>query len=247
MLKRLLEQDYRSIVVRYRPWQRTAVVIALLLLVLLVASTSALLAWFYRNHDYQQMLVQQAELQAELTDMIKQRDAAERQLVNFSLGNSIDQYAFADIQQQIKQDQQTIAELSEENRFYKGLMSPTELDRGLSIRSVDWYSTTDPRRYSYKIVVQQTALKHRLLRGDLSVTLVGQLGAEQSLQRYNLAKLVKESSTKFPLRFKYFQNIDGELLLPEGFNVQKVELVARATAPKSVTIEQSFDWQVKGH
>ena len=46
------------------------------------------------------------------------------------------------------------------------------------------------------------------------------------------------------LRFRYFQNIEGVLALPEGFEPERVQIAAVETAPIEKTLDQDFDWIV---
>jgi hypothetical protein len=47
------------------------------------------------------------------------------------------------------------------------------------------------------------------------------------------------------LRFKFFQNIEGELTLPEGFVPNLVQIAAVETSPFEKTLDQDFSWVVK--
>ena len=122
-------------------------------------------------------------------------------------------------------------------------MAPTERERGLSIRSWEVYPTGDPRRFQFKLVVQQLAVKHALLKGGVTVQLVGkQNGVEQIFPLNILSEQIETMPAR--LRFKYFQYVDGELQLPEGFSVERVDIVAKATAPKAAQIEKHYSWVV---
>ena len=46
------------------------------------------------------------------------------------------------------------------------------------------------------------------------------------------------------LRFRYFQNIEGELVLPEGFEPERVQIAAVETSPIEKTLDQDFSWVV---
>ncbi|WP_339673596.1 DUF6776 family protein [Dasania marina] len=241
--------QYRSIVVRYRPWQRVVLIVVIVLLLLAVAGGSA---WWTRAHYTQlhkQLLAENHALNKQLPRVKQQRDVAEQQLANISTGADVDRAAVAGLQIELKNHQNKIAELTEEIGFYKGLMSPSERERGLSVRDMEILATAAEQVYQYKLVLQQTALKHRLLKGSVRVVLVGTAPNEQGMpsqRRYALADLSPELKTvDIPLRFKYFQNIEGELTLPVGFDVQKIELVARASSPKKVQIEQTYEWKVQ--
>jgi len=93
--------------------------------------------------------------------------------------------------------------------------------------------------------LQQLALKHNVLKGSVSVSVVG---IQDGLQKtYSLGQLlVGQESAALKLRFKYFQNIEGELQLPSGFEPQRVDVVAKATSPKSVEVEKHYGWLVEG-
>ena len=77
----------------------------------------------------------------------------------------------------------------------------------------------------------------------MTIELVGrQNDIEQTFPLNILSEQVEKENTR--LRFKYFQYIDGELQLPEGFAVERVDIVAKATTPKAVQIEKRYSWVV---
>ena len=53
-----------------------------------------------------------------------------------------------------------------------------------------------------------------------------------------------EDELDIRLRFKYFQNIEGELALPEGFQPDRIQIAAVATEPVSKRINEDFGWVV---
>ena len=44
------------------------------------------------------------------------------------------------------------------------------------------------------------------------------------------------------LRFKYFQNVEGEIVVPDGFVPEKIEISAVAEAPVAKRVDQEFEW-----
>jgi hypothetical protein len=47
-------------------------------------------------------------------------------------------------------------------------------------------------------------------------------------------------------RFRYFQNIDGELTIPSDFTPMEIMVVANATGANKRRLERRFDWQLAG-
>jgi hypothetical protein len=47
------------------------------------------------------------------------------------------------------------------------------------------------------------------------------------------------------LRFKYFQNIVGEMRLPEGFEPKEIHIKARSIGRASKTIDMTYAWKIK--
>ena len=93
--------------------------------------------------------------------------------------HEVDRRALEMVRRDMADQKQRIADLEENLRFYKGLMAPGEVAQGLSLRAIELVAQQEPRRYAYRIVVQQEAHKHELLKGKLSVEVIGVLGGQQ--------------------------------------------------------------------
>jgi hypothetical protein len=142
------------------------------------------------------------------------------------------------------QQQQEIADLDQGIRFYRSLMTPAELEQGLGIRGVDVIASSDGVRLQFRVIVQQRARKHENLEGSLRVELHGTLDEEeQVLELSQLSRQVPNADIR--LRFKYFQTIDGELVLPEGFRPDRWRLLATARKPRAMEVIEEFPWQLQ--
>ncbi|MBL4827994.1 MAG: hypothetical protein JKY66_09840 [Spongiibacteraceae bacterium] len=237
-------KQYRSVVVPYQPRRKGVRFLVGGVLLLTVAGMFFWLGGSSIQGQYQRLKVESEQLTIKLKMSELKREEVSQRLATAALGADVDREAVNEVRASVREHQQTIAQLNEEIGFYKGLMAPTEREKGLSIRSWEVYSTSDTRRYQFKMVVQQLAHKHRLLKGSLAVNIVGQLGAEERV--LPLSSLSgKNEHQNIKLRFKYFQNFDGEIKLPEGFEPRRVDIVARASSPKRVQIERHYSWTVQ--
>ncbi len=234
-------KQYRSVVVTERSGQGVARQLLLLLLMAVIAGGSYWFGGREMRQDFQNLSADYQRLQTELAEISVNYDDTRQQLTNATVGSEVDRQAVNDVRSIISKHKQTINALNEEISFYKGLMAPTEREQGLGIRSWELYSGSEPRRLQFKLVLQQLAVKHTVLKGAVTVDVVGKMaGEEKTLSLDVLSDQIDKRD--MPLRFKYFQSIDGELLLPEGFEPNRVAIVARATSPKAVKVEKHYGW-----
>lgn len=229
-------------VVPYRPVRR--LVISVLVTVLVV---TAVVGSYYWGHHlggtrYAAVSAERDQLRKTLRQVSAEAESLRQQVANLTLGSVVDSKAGEEIRSQTVQLKAQIARLEEDIAFYRSLMAPDDNNRGLTIGSLNVISTGVPRYYEYKLVVQQLATNHQLLDGHLTFDVVGwQDGDSVTLPLYQLSRQVDDE--QIALRFRYFQNIEGELVLPEGFEPERIELAARSRG--NTSDEKSFGWLVQ--
>lgn len=174
----------------------------------------------------------------------KQLRDAEQKLANIALGAEVDRSANETVRKEVTELREEIARLQEDNSFYRNLMAPTDDAKGLQIGTLELTRAGQDRRFSYRVVMQQLVSRHELLSGHLLFEIVGkQDGASKQYALKDLSSQV--SAEKIKLRFKYFQNVEGELILPEGFEPDHIELIAQSSGKKPQRIEKKFGWLVE--
>lgn len=238
-------KQFSSVVVPYQPRRRQMLVVGVAALVLIVGVVAFFAGWRSVEVNYLALLGERDGLVLDLAEVRDELNGATQQFQNIRLGSEVDRKAVEDIRAAVREQKQEIAALKEEIGFYRGLMAPTDREKGLSIRGWELYPGSKPDAYQYKLVLQQLALKHTVLKGSVSVRVVGvQDGLEKSYPLEQLA--IGQEASVLKLRFKYFQNIEGELRVPAGFEPQRIDVVAKATSPKVAKVEKHYGWVVQG-
>ena len=243
-------KQYRVVAVPYRPWVRSLLVLGVLI-VLAVSVTGSF--WYGQKRGQVMQADAVAErniLKTQLAEKSQEADGFRQEVANLKLGAQVDRKASEGVRGEVIELKTEIAALQEDISFYRSLMAPTGNKRGLSIGSLNVISTGASRQYEYKLVVQQLATRHTMLNGNLSFTIVGRqkLSEEQGEQLITLSlKDVSDnvSYENIKLRFKYFQTIEGRLNLPENFEPERIELIAKSTGKDSVVVEKKFGWLVQ--
>ena len=231
-------------VVPYRPGRR----VLFTLLLLTGVAVSAAGGWGYAY--YTTVLTQQGEqaekreLSAQLTDLRQENEALKRQIAILDRSSAVDQQTGAELQETLTALRQRVAQLEEDVLFYRQVVEEETEETGLVIGQLDIDATRSPDRYRYKLVMrQQDADGDTYLTGHVNFNLVGQLQDQQViLPLRDLSEFEDELDIR--LRFKYFQNIEGELALPEGFQPNRIQIAAVATEPVSKRINEDFGWVV---
>ena len=231
-------------VVPYRPGRR----VLFTLLLLTGVAVSAAGGWGYAY--YTTVLTQQGEqaekreLSAQLTDLRQENEALKRQIAILDRSSAVDQQTGAELQETLTAMRQRVAQLEEDVLFYRQVVEEETEETGLVIGQLDIDATRSPDRYRYKLVMrQQDADGDTYLTGHVNFNLVGQLQDQQViLPLRDLSEFEDELDIR--LRFKYFQNIEGELALPEGFQPDRIQIAAVATEPVSKRINEDFGWVV---
>ncbi|MEP4485896.1 MAG: DUF6776 family protein [Halioglobus sp.] len=187
--------------------------------------------------SYRALMASEAERQGALETLQSELDMQKTR-------NEVDRGALELVRSDIANQKQEIAELQEGLQFYRSLMAPGEIAQGLSLRTIELVSREAPGVFAYRIVAQQEARKHATVKGELYIEVFGRVG-EESVS-YPLSSLSDDmDSNVVTLRFKYFQSIEGELALPEGFEPESINVVATATKPRKAEVREQFPWQVK--
>ena len=231
-------------VVPYRPGRRVLFTLLLFTGVAVSAAGGWGYAYFTTVLTQQGEQAEKRELSAQLTDLRQENEALKRQIAILDRSSAVDQQTGAELQETLTALRQRVAQLEEDVLFYRQVVEEETEETGLVIGQLDIDATRSPDRYRYKLVMrQQDADGDTYLTGHVNFNLVGQLQDQQViLPLRDLSEFEDELDIR--LRFKYFQSIEGELALPEGFQPDRIQIAAVATEPVSKRINEDFGWVV---
>lgn len=183
-------------------------------------------------------------LQEQILGLEKLQNGLREQNAVLERSAQIERQAYKQLEGAVTGLQDEILELKEELAFYRGIISPKDASKGLRMQDFEISPGLQARQYHFKVVLTQVLNNGRLARGTLGFEVTGLLGGEA--KTFTLEQMSEGTSTKGPsFSFKYFQILEGDFMLPEGFEPIKVDLTVtpRTSAHKKQT--QVFDWAVK--
>jgi exonuclease VII small subunit len=185
-----------------------------------------------RQQNLQQVVDQLEQDNLTLRDSLAR---AERSL-------QMDHSAYQELDRSLKVSSQEIVRLREELNFYRNIISPPNKKSGLRIQSLkleaaDADDTTATSKYHYKMVLIQ-ALKHdRKITGKARFEITGVQGGANTTIRF---PQTADKSINFS--FKYFQDIEGQIELPQNFEPQTIKVNVTSRGRNAESIEQVYPW-----
>jgi hypothetical protein len=151
----------------------------------------------------------------------------------------VDQDARQEVQSSLAELQRKQADLQEEVTFYKGIVSPGAGEEGLRVQSLRFAGDGAPRLYHYRLVLTQVRTRELKISGSVYMKIFGTQGGKPvTLDARDLSPTGKGPSG---FAFQYFQSLEGDVLLPEGFAPGHVEVTAQESGRAAV--QQNFDWK----
>lgn len=235
-------QGERLEIVAYNPVRRLITRIIVLCLMLALAVGGYYFGQWSVWHERGTAVVERNELRVTARQQEKELVELRRRLLVTESSNAVDKQAQQEVQQTVLNLNARIAKLENELHFYQRVMAPEKADRGLRIDRFDIKPTDDPRVFDYQLVITQVTDNNSFIEGRALVSLVGSRGQtlNVTLPLKDISPEVDELSVRF--RFRFFQNVAGQIHLPEDFKPEKVQVILQSTGNKAMRIETEFDW-----
>lgn len=233
-------------VVPHRPLRK--LLIALLLCALVVGLTLG--AYEYAGYKAQQQGVSAdaaAELKAARDQLEAEVQGLRQQLTQAQLNAEVDRKASEDLRQRLFERREQIAQLERDISVYRMMSARTGNNpQGIGFGAFS-VKAQGERVYHIKLVVQKLAEGESEYAGVLEANLIGKQDGEDA--KYPLAQLavpaegVAPLGEKIPVEFKYFQTIETDVLLPQGFDPTRLDVRLVSNAKQNpLVLTQALEW-----
>lgn len=210
---------------------------------LLLWAASVGLAWIWASRTAAPRL---AEVSARLDDARGRLGRQERQLRTLSqrettlgVSDRISRTANQELQTSLSERDEEIAALRADVAFYERLVGATAPRRGLSVHVAE-FNAGPGGAWQYQIMLTQTLNRGAISEGQMRFAVEGvrngqltTIGWDELHQRPGIAGQTYS--------FRYFQQLDGSVMLPGGFTPQRVKV---QLSGGEAAVEQAFDWKL---
>jgi len=152
----------------------------------------------------------------------------------------IEKKAYNELYITLKALQSEILELKEELAFYRGIVSPRDASRGLRLQKFTFEENGNSHSYRYKVVLSQVLKNDRVARGYVQLIFEGLLDGQ--VKTLKLRDVTEKHIKNLNYKFKYFQSIEGNIEIPNGFVAARIILRIFPRGRQQDMIEKTFDW-----
>lgn len=173
----------------------------------------------------------QLRAQQQKIDLLEQRNAT------LSRSDQISRDANKDLQNALAERDEEIAGLRADVAFYERFVGATAQRRGLAVHELKLQPQTD-QAWHFTATLTQNLNRGAVNAGQLKVSVEGT--RDGKLQKLGWDELRQPNAPGVPYSFKYFQQVEGDLVLPPGF--KPVRVIVRLVPQRGPAVEQSFAW-----
>ena len=197
---------------------------------------------FSAGYDMIEAGDEHAILLKHVSDLESDIDGLREQKAVLERAAQIERKAYDELDTTLKVLQAEILELKGELAFYRGIVSPKDAAHGLHLQRFRIEPNGKPKGYRYKVILTQVLKNDRYARGVIKIRIQGLQGSEPKV--LNLRDVTEKAVKELDYRFRYFQNMEGEITLPSGFKPERVtvSVVPKSSRSKQGPIEKTFDW-----
>ena len=162
----------------------------------------------------------------------------EQRVATLSRSDQISRDANRDLQSTLADRDEEIASLRADVAFYERFVGATGQRHGLAVHDLK-LQAQDAQVWKFTATLTQNLTRGAVSSGRLTVAVEGSVGGR--MQKADWATLRQQADAGgLPYSFKYFQQVEGDLLLPSG--MKPVRVVVRLQPAGGAAVEQSFTW-----
>ena len=191
-----------------------------------------------------------SELTARVNNLEEENAELRSQLALFEASREVDRVAYGQVEDSLADLQDEIQKQREDLGFYKGIVSPEDGVSGLRIQSFRIRQGGDQNRYRVRLVLVQ-AMKHdRPVSGVVDLLLNGaREGRPVTYRLMDLSPTYEgegglDGEAQIAFDFKYFQDFEHDVVIPEGFVPERVDVEVHPRGRTAQEIRESFYWRV---
>jgi hypothetical protein len=187
---------------------------------------------------------EQEMLQTRIKELTSENEELRQKIALLETSRGVDREAYSQVEGTLADLQRQLQEQREELDFYRTIVTPADGVSGLRIQELSLSAGTQSSSFRLHLVLVQAAQHDQVISGVVNLSVDGAQAGKPVT--YELGKLVSDAEpVPMGFSFRYFQNLERELSLPDGFVPERVNVEVTPSGRQAKVIRQSFDWTTK--
>lgn len=197
----------------------------------------ALMAW-RAEPALTALRAEHAELRQAHAAATLERESLKQQVATLSRSDQISRAANLEVQQTLAERDEEVAALRADVEFYERLVGATGQRRGLAVHSAEFQPEAGGS-WRYAITLTQNLNRGAISSGRMRFAVEGVAAGE--LKTLDWGTLRQADATPGQeYSFRYFQRLEGSVVLPAGFTPQRVRISLEGGSGRA---EATLPWQ----
>ncbi|MEJ2404056.1 MAG: hypothetical protein P8171_07165 [Candidatus Thiodiazotropha sp.] len=178
--------------------------------------------------------------QSQVQLLEQERNELKRELTMVKQAAEVDREALLAVRDKIKTMQSERLKLEEELAFLKGIVSTSSKKQVLKIQNFKLEPGLEEQQYAYKFTVSQVINRGSVVSGKIEMTVTGLRGGKTT--QLSLDQLTTEKKSSHKMRFRYFQNVEGKIRVPQDFEPATISIDVKPSGGKLAPVSEAYDW-----
>jgi hypothetical protein len=182
---------------------------------------------------------------ARIRELEAENEKQRGQLEAADVARRVDREGYKQVERSLGDMQSQIARLNQDLSFYRGLVQPDSLIH-VKVQQMQIVPEAVAGQFRLKFVLMQTGKPDNSVTGNTAISIDGLLRGKPSSLTF--AQVAPNRRNTLAYSFRYFQDYDEPIQLPQGFEPTRVgvEIHSSKDRDASHSFRQAFVWKAQG-
>ncbi len=222
-------------------WRRALLVVAIAVATLLAFGVGYQRGQIAAGLDAARVSRERRLLEDQVARLEDDNSKLNARVAELEMARRLDRDAYGQVERTLGNLQSKLSRQNDDLAFYKSIVSPADGVQGLRIQRFEIVAGEGPRDFDVKVTLVQAMRQDSVVSGLVQVIVHGMQGDRPA--RYSVGELVGQPRAQLPFSFRYFQTVEQQIALPEGFQAFEAEVQVRSSKLR-FPMQQRFPWKV---
>jgi hypothetical protein len=234
----LAKINFTVVIQRFGPYRSALLLMAVIAMCIY---SGYRLGNYYHGHQIKTLNQQKQRLD----HLYQQQNSQIRRINTLEVELEVERLANQKSQITLKEMGTSNYNVKKELAFYEKVMAPEKQADGLVIDNIVVVASESPQYYRFQVVLVQQRLKKRYAKGYIELSFIGSF--HNKPKKIALSAISTLTQKDLAFSFQYFQLIEGDFTLPQGFIVEKIEVSAvlpKGKWQKYHRLDEKYPWPI---